>query len=265
MKVKKMSGCGNNFLLFDSIDGLLINRDRKAFARGEVAKKREEGFIPDGFLFVLPPENGADLRMEYWDINRETGEPVIANMCGNGIRCVGRYVYDKYRKKDMSIITDDGLKYLSVDQKKDIHVNMGPPREFCKINEDMYFVNSSLPHVVCLRERLDITNPGHVETARIDGKRIRHDKSLMDRLCYNELHVNFARRSGEKEIEIITFEAGVENLTMACGTGATASAYVISEVYGLGYPIKVMNRGGQLKVDKRGLDLYLIGPAVYIK
>lgn len=285
MKTTKMHGCRNTFLVVDDYFHELNRRiadyrllsapqdlaDEVDRINEKLAEELVEsnGFRPDGFLFVMP-ENG-NFRMKYYDIDRKTGRAARANMCGNGIRCFARYVYDHYYTEPyLTIITDDGPKKVFISEKG-VSVNMGPPREFCAVNkaEEMYFVNTSIAHIICFRD-IDPYSPSDLEKARTDGRKIRFDKGLMERLGHPEgFRVNFVKLANGIDtamsgIDIVTYESGVEDLIMACGTGATASAYVSARVKGFDYPILVRNRGGNVSVDMRNNNLYLIGPAEYM-
>lgn len=244
-----MNGCGNTFIVVDEITGDPVQNKRK-FVQ-ETSRLQEM----DGFLFIQPSKGDWDIGMRYFD--RDGTEE---NMCGNGIRCVARYAFDHgYVKRNHTIMTGDGPKDIYVVNGL-IRVNMGPPREFRKIR-DGYFVNTSLAHVVYFRDDLDI------KEAFETGRRTRYDNGLMQEVGHPEgLHANFVELADPSTIRIMTYEVGVEDITQACGTGSVASAYVSSETMGSRFPMTVVNRGGEVHVDRRKngvTSLYLTGPAEY--
>ena len=281
MKLKNMHGCGNTFILVDNpdnkqflcleqilelhkeIDMLNIRHAERVVGQGS--------FIPDGFLFVMAAPDA--VAMKYYDIDRQTGKATRADMCGNGIRCFSRYLHDTYGMgPDMTIMTDDGRKDVHV-VGENIKVNMGLPREFCEINgkNGIYFVNSSLAHVVYLVDGFDYNNPDLMKDALKISRDTAFNKKLMKKLGHPEgLHVNFAStnrgngHNGNNEIKAVTYEPGVGDFTSACGTGATASAYIAASVKGLDYPVTVINRGGTLKINMKEGMLNMTGPALYL-
>ena len=299
MKARHMGGSGNTFVLIDYIEEIKAG---SIISKGNTREMdslnitiganyiRKIGFKPDGFLFVIPSDDGI-FRMLYYDVNRTTGGLSRANICGNGLRCFGRYIDDTYGiighqwdQRVLDVLTDDGLKRLSVGMK-DVEANMGPAREYAdlegtlgefffseishlypnpnEVETTLHFVNTGLAHIVYIIPSLDVeTLMG--EWRRI-GRATRYDQNLMTYLNHPEgLHVNFVEINGKREISIVTYEVGVEDITKACGTGSTASAFVANKVKGICYPIKVHNPGGDLEVDMRGEDLFLNGPTEYI-
>ncbi len=257
MNIAKMHGCGNTFVVVDTAGHEQHDAQNRHFAEAFV---RTDGFRPDGFLFVTREKT----RMIYYDIDRATGMASRAGMCGNGIRCFARYVHDSYGIGPfMQIMTDDGVKDATVTGNT-VSVNMGPAREFGTIDENTYHVNTSIAHIVRFDDALKYDD-SYLQKARAEGRTIRFDKALMARFGHPEgFQVNFVRVDNKQKIAIATYEAGVEDITQACGTGATASAYVAASVRGAAYPVEVKNIGGELVIDSRKGDLYLTGPAEYI-
>ena len=242
MRLKNMHGCGNTFIICDNLDygsfqdleqilelGKEIDILNIRHAETIVNKGH---FRPDGFLFALFAPDA--LVMKYYDIDRETEKATRADMCGNGIRCFSRYLHDTYGLGlDMTIMTDDGPKEVSV-SGENVRVNMGPPREFCEINSKngMYFVNSSLAHVVYLVDGFDYNNQNHMKDALKISRDTAFNKKLMKKLGHPEgLHVNFAStnrgngHNGNNEIKAVTYEPGVGDFTSACNRGNSFCLY----------------------------------------
>lgn len=250
LKAVEMHGCGNSFIIVDEITGSKVS-DKKKFV---VERAAASGV--DAVIFVQHLPGIRNVVMQYFD--RDGTEEA---MCGNGIRCVAKYAFDNhYVGKDHVIMTGDGPKNIHVNGDGHIEVNMGPAREFGAIG-DGYFVNSSLAHVVYFRNELDIKEAFDL------GRRTRYDEPLMKILGHPEgLHANFVKVLDDRTIDIMTYEVGVEDITKACGTGAVASAYVSARIMGCGFPIQVKTPGrmGDLYVDMKKSDLYLVGPAEYV-
>ena len=176
-----------------------------------------------------------------------------SQMCGNALRCVTRYGTEQgYLRADSDVVmTDDGPKWVSAAGGA-IRVTVGMGREFQQVARDRYFVFSGLPHLVLLLDDLDDLDAIDVKTA---GAALRYDEQLCRQLNHPEgLHVNFMQRH-QDGIRIRTYEVGVEDETLACGTGAAGSAYVACQIWKLAYPIHVVVRGGDMQVDhtERGL------------
>lgn len=309
IKTVRMHSCGNSFLVIDDLlrkiysgslgldSSLEIERAYRDFWREYRQSPSSSNFQPDGLLFALPASSdmNSPFRMKYFDVDRASGDAVPCNMCGNGIRSLFRYIYDNYRSEKMlTIVTDDGPKIVSVyeDSSDDaiddtinnnsgceksflVQVNMGPPRNFCKLAEEIYFVDTSIGHLVCFprfggqNNDFDQNNAQHLDWARTEGRRLRFDNTILSRLSgcdgkYDRYEVNFVTLNDQQRIEVVTYEAGVEDLTMACGTGATASAYVAAVIKNLKFPITVKNPGGKLIVNFNDGNLYMIGPAEYL-
>jgi len=288
-----MQGCGNTFLLDDllskkndednplkcieigddkALNEVLVNLIQNHFqlnktTQTENTQSDNTQYVPDGFLFLLPSEN-ADVRMKYFDIDRFTLEPYLCDMCGNGIRCLSRYFFDSYNSlAHIQVETDDGVKAVII-KGDQVEVNMGPPREFSLVDPDreLYFVNTSLAHVVMFLDAFDIENKYHLNMIRSIGSDVAWDGKLAEKVGHPEgLHLNAVKVYSPHAISIVTFEPGVDDLTLACGTGATVAAYVSAQVKGGMYPIFVQNRGGTLKIEERNSSLRMTGPAEYIR
>jgi len=242
-----MHGAGNTFIVIDETDKDLEKiLDKREFVREETLSNNV-----DGALFIQT-DNGR-IKMQYFD--RDGTE----EMCGNGVRCVARYSYDHgHINKDDFIDTADGLKHVKIINDKLIEVNMGLPREFKKLSNEMYFVYVGLAHIV------KFVNHLNKEDAFKEGREIRYSKNLMDSVNHPEgLHVNFVNFIDRSNIELITYEVGVEDITKSCGTGNIASAYAVLRVKDCKSPVYAHNIGGILEIDLLDGELLLKGPAEY--
>jgi diaminopimelate epimerase len=204
----------------------------------------------DGIAFVRTA--CSPLRMTYFD-----RDGTNALMCGNALRCVTEYGTEQgYLRADEDIImTDDGAKWVSAAGGA-VRVSVGPGREFQQVAADRYFVFSGVAHLVLLLGDDEDLDAIDVKNA---GAALRYDTRLCERLNHPEgLHVDFMQRHRDG-IKIRTYEVGVEDETLACGTGSAGSAYVAHRAWGLPYPLRVTVRQGELRVEETGHGLIISG------
>ena len=259
LRFTKMNGAGNDFVMIDNRAGDL----RLSSEQISRLCDRNRGIGADGVLVVERPTNGADFRMRYY--NADGGE---AEMCGNGARCFARYANRLTGPIDnLSFETPAGvigaeirgeLVRLQMSQPKDLQLGINIPLTGQKVSA--HFVNSGVPHVVVPVEDLENLN------VRGIGLTVRHH----DLFAPKGANVNFLKRTSDRQISIRTFERGVENETLACGTGVVASALIFAMTNELGGPIGVLVRGGnELEVgfDRTGSNfnkVTLMGPADFV-
>jgi diaminopimelate epimerase len=255
----KMNGAGNDFVMLDNRNGS-ITLNREQISR---ICDRHRGVGADGILLLEEPANGADFRMRYY--NRDGGE---AEMCGNGARCFARFA-NRVTGADGPITfeTPAGIIGATLEGDK-VRLQMSEPTEL-RLNlklqlegEDavVHFVNTGVPHVVVPVSRVDMV------LVRERGSAIRHHEEFSPKGA----NANFLEKCGGQSIAIRTYERGVEDETLACGTGVVASALVFSALEKVPGPIQVRVRGGSdLSVDfendgERYRDVTLTGPAEFV-
>ncbi len=243
----KLHGCGNSFFVVDEEKQGIV-ADKVSY----VIEKAEQEKV-DGILFLTRSDSGADLEMKMFD--RDGTEET---MCGNGIRCFVRYAYDNgYIGNHADILTGDGVKRVEV-KKNLISVVMGEPRQFKRLDDSRYFVFTGVPHMVYFVSELCL------DEAFRKGREMRYDKQLCSLLGHESgICVTFAKVNAKKEISIMTYEVGVEDVTRACGTGSTGAAYVSHVVKGCSFPIKVRNIGGDITIDYKESQLVMTGNVEY--
>lgn len=268
----KMHGLGNDFVCINQLNNQNnINLDKIA----EVAKfycDRNFGIGADGVI-LIKESTIADIKMEI--INKDG---TIASMCGNGIRCMAKYIFDNkiINKKDIEIETRDGIKQINIIEKdgkaEKIIVNMGKPK--FKSNEipikteskdipivtkrkildkefEMYTIFMGNPHTVILVDDLD----------KIDiikyGKLIEEDEIFPEKT-----NVDFIQILDKNNIKMHVWERGVGE-TFGCGTGACAAVVVLNLKNLVSDKCKVLLKGGQLdiKVDN---NIYMEGIATEV-
>jgi diaminopimelate epimerase len=259
LRFTKMDGAGNDFILFDNRSGG-IDFDRNQIAR---LCDRHRGIGADGILLLENSTNRADFRMRYF--NADGGE---AEMCGNGARCFARFANKVGGQKGkISFETPAGV--ISADLKGDlVTLRMTEPTDL-RLNVDLpmtaenktvHFINSGVPHVVILVAKIDDAD------VRREGAAIRYHKMFSP----NGTNVNFIEKRGPNKIAIRTYERGVEDETLACGTGIVASALIFAANENTDGPISVIARGGdELEVgfEKSGdrfRNVTLTGPAEFV-
>jgi diaminopimelate epimerase len=259
LRFTKMNGAGNDFILFDNRTGE-IDLDRNQIAQ---LCDRHRGIGADGILLLENPTNRADFRMRYF--NADGGE---AEMCGNGARCFARFASKVGgHQEKTSFETPAGvisaelkgdLVTLQMTEPTDLRLNFGLP--MAAQNKTVHFINSGVPHVVIPVAKIDDAD------VRREGPAIRHHKMFSP----NGTNVNFIEKRGPNKIAIRTYERGVEDETLACGTGIVASALIFAASEDCSGPITVLARGGdELQVGFERIDggfrnVTLTGPAEFV-
>src|SRR5207248_7179066 len=204
--------------------------------------------------------NQADLRMLYF--NSDGGE---AEMCGNGARCFARFA-NKEADAQRKIAFETPAGVIAAELKGDlVTLQMTDPTDLrlnvtLRVgdkNKSVHFINSGVPHVVIPLERIDDVD------VRREGAAIRYHQMFSPKGA----NVNFIEKRGTKKIAVRTYERGVEDETLACGTGVVAGALIFAATEKVDGPISVTVRSGsELSVDlKREGEQFrkvtLTGPA----
>jgi diaminopimelate epimerase len=237
----KLSGSGNDFILIDHRTPVLPEATLSQWVAKICAHRLSIG--ADGVILIEPPSSSAsggkaDFR---WRLFNADGSP--ADMSGNGGRCAARFAYLKgIAKAAMVFETPAGLIQAEVtgDQVK---IRFTDPTDFrwrLSIEVDGtrregHFVNTGVPHLVYLVENID-----SVDLLTVGRKNRFHP--LFQPAGTN---VNFIQRLDSHHLKIRTYERGVEDETLACGTGAVASALVAATVAGAQSPVTLLPKGGQ--------------------
>jgi len=254
-----MSGSGNDFIIVDNRNKRVDEVDLPNFIAKTCRRKMSVG--ADGFILVENTD-GADFKWRFYNSDGSAAE-----MCGNGARCVARYAYvTGIAGPDMSFETRAGMVYAQVVGER-VKVKMTDPSDL-KIEYPIELKNGSLsissvntgvPHVVIVRDRIDTDTVEVVKT----GREIRFHPGFAPA----GTNVNFVCYLKDSSIAIRTYERGVEDETLACGTGAIAGAIVMACRKKLKSPVNVLTRsGGYLNVfyqenDGKYHDIYLEGDA----
>jgi len=259
LRFTKMNGAGNDFVLIDNRAGNVhLNRDQIA-----TLCNRHRGIGADGILLLEKPSNRADFRMRYF--NADGGE---AEMCGNGARCFARFANKVAGAQDkisfetlagvISAQLNGDLVTLQMTEPTDLRLNV--KLAVGGRNRTVDFVNSGVPHVVIPVSRID-----DVDVPR-EGALIRYHEMFSPKGA----NVNFIEKRGDWKIAVRTYERGVEDETLACGTGVVASAIIFAASENINGPVGVLVRGGDElqvgfeKTEMQFRNVTLTGPADFI-
>ena len=242
----KSHGLGNDFVIFPEHKNLNISEKLIKFL-----SDRKTGIGCDLVVFIYKSDNDySDLSARFF--NKDGSE---AEICGNALRCIGKYYFEKFNKKQLTIETYSGLIDLEEYDSEKIAVDLGLPNlnwkkiplgletqtENLGINfnylKDGFALNVGNPHVIFFNEE-------------INNKKLESEaqKILKTNLFPSGININVVKVISKTEIKILTHERGV-GLTQACGSGAGASAFVSNRLKYCDNKIKVQMNGGNLDVE----------------
>jgi len=272
MKFTKMHGCGNDYIYVDGSKEMIPVEEKPQLVRR--LSDRHFGIGGDGVIFVNPSAE-ADFEMEMYNMDGSRAE-----MCGNGIRCVAKFVYDKglTSKTSISIISCGKIKYLDLNiadgKVSTVKVNMGAPILKAK----------DIP-VICDREeaiaeRLEVEGTVYEMTCVSMGNP--HAVIFMDHVADlplekigpefenhvrfpNRINTEFIRVLDDETIEMRVWERGTGE-TLACGTGACASvvAAVLNGLTKEQVTVKLLGGNLQIQWDRQTNLVYMTGPATTV-
>jgi diaminopimelate epimerase len=273
----KMQGLGNDYIVFDESEKILIPEDKKPEIVEEVCRR---GFSvgADGVIFVTPASTDeADIRFRIF--NSDGSE---AEMCGNGIRCFVKYVYENeiLNSDEMLVETLGGIKEVDLDieggEVRASSVDMGIPSfktsDIPMISDQDEFLDSELiidnkpikmtlvnvgnPHAVIFTENLDDIDLNGI------GPKIENHPAFPQKT-----NVHFVNIINRNEIEMITWERGA-GFTLACGTGATSCVIAGFKLGKLDEEVEVHLPGGELLIIVFEMDeevrVFMEGEAVLV-
>ncbi|MFO7575438.1 MAG: diaminopimelate epimerase [Bacteroidales bacterium] len=244
----KYEGTGNDFIIID-------NRNLNFIADKDLISAmchRRFGIGADG-LILIEPEPGVDFRMRYF--NADGGE---GSMCGNGGRCAAHFAFsNSIAKPEMEFIAFDGLHHAVV-KGETVTITLADVNQI-EQDGNICFLNTGSPHYVEFFEDLN-----SIDVVR-RGREIRYSP----RFAPQGTNVNFVKTDGSRII-VRTYERGVEDETLSCGTGVTASAIaaVITGHFD-STPVNVETLGGRLIVNFQAHEgsasgVILTGPATFV-
>ena len=245
----KYQGTGNDFIILDNRDGKYISLTDSAI---ETMCHRKFGIGADG-LMLLENAEGFDFKMRYHNADGKEG-----SMCGNGGRCLVMFAHDHGIIKDAyHFIASDGPHDATIQENGLVRLKMKDVDHVVKSAESST-LNTGSPHYIHWVNTLD----GY--DVFTEGRNIRYNEHFK----HEGINVNFVKKE-EDGIRVRTYERGVEDETLSCGTGVTAAAIASSEKMGL-QQVNVKVEGGSLAVsfnrigEKEFTDVWLIGPATFV-
>ena len=270
MKFVKMEGCGNDYVY---VNGIKENVENKPDTVRRLSD-RHFGIGGDGVIFINASEN-ADFEMEMYNADGSRSE-----MCGNGIRCVGKFVYDfgLTDKTEIAVESAGEIKYLTLYTKdgkvEKVRVDMGAPELTSKnvpvafpgeqmIDEEFTVdgvvyrgtaVSMGNPHVVVFVDDVD-----SLDLEKI-GPSFEHHE-----LFPNRVNTEFVTVEDDKNVRMRVWERGTGE-TLACGTGccATAVACVLNGKTGEEVTVKVLGGEIQIHWDREKNTVFMTGPATTV-
>lgn len=259
MKFTKMQGIGNDYVYVNCFEEQVKEPERVA----RLVSDRHFGIGSDGLILIEPSEV-ADCRMRMFNEDGSEG-----SMCGNGIRCVGKYAYDHgiVNRLQITVETLGGIKILDMEEKGgkvvSVQVDMGVPA-----------LTSRLPEKILVEGReqqfvgIDVGNPHAVyfcpEIEHLDLEKIGPGYENHSRFP-DRVNTEFVRILDRRHLQMRVWERG-SGETWACGTGATASA-VAAVMMGLAEDmVEVQLKGGRLQIrwDRESGHAFMTGPAVEV-
>lgn len=267
MKFWKLQGIGNDFI---AIDGRYDNIENNNYS--ELAKKvchRRFSVGADGLL-VVKNSDVADVEMIYYNSDGSR-----ASMCGNGLRCFTKFVYDNniIKKEEFDVYTLDGIKKIKINLEEGkldmIKVNMGSG-SFKSVDipvntKKKFFIN----------ETIKILDKEFIVSSMLMG--VPHTVVFMDNISMEDIHkygsliekhetfpqhtnVNFVKVIDESNILVRTWERGC-GYTLGCGTGMTASVIISNYLNKVNKNVNVTSEGGSIKIDLIDDEAYMSGRA----
>lgn len=270
MKFTKMHGCGNDYVYVNGFTEKVADKPKAVVALSD----RHFGIGSDGVIFINPSQQ-ADFEMEMYN-----ADGTRAEMCGNGIRCVGKYVYDHGMTDKTSITVESfgKVKYLDLTVENGkvvkVKVNMGKPELTAKDVPVVSVHEQVIDEEIIVKEKsyrmtcVSMGNP-HAVVFMDDVEHL----AIEEIGPYFENHERFPNRTNTEFVQVIddshvkmrVWERGTGE-TLACGTGccATAVACVLNRLTGAHVTVQVL--GGEIEIywDQKENLIYMTGPAVTV-
>jgi diaminopimelate epimerase len=252
LKFLKYQGTGNDFIIPDpSIKSSIFSSTLI-----QHLCDRRFGIGADGLMF-LKKHKSLDFEMQYFNADGNEG-----TMCGNGGRCISAFYYQKVsKKKNLSFQAIDGEHQAIIHSSKknvsDVSLHLTDVKKII-IENDYFLINTGSPHFVKVVDSID-----NIDVVK-EGRAIRYNKAISK----SGVNVNFVSLNSVYNINVRTYERGVEDETLSCGTGVTASAIAVSTINDQN-SIVINTKGGVLNVSftKHNSDfrnIWLRGPATLV-
>jgi len=245
----KYQGTGNDFILIDD------RAERLEIKNEHILKlcSRKFGIGSDGVI-IIRDKKGFDFEMIFYNPDGSQ------SFCGNGSRCAVLFAYHMgVITRETKFLSTDGVHEAIIKDGSIVELKMNDPVIFNQKGDLTFFINTGSPHYVEFRNEIDDLDFVN------ESKKIRYNEEYND----DGVNVNFVEKNGVG-IKMRTYERGVENETLSCGTGVTAAALAFADCETIeSGEIEVITAGGKLKVRYNNnagqfTDIWLIGPAQYV-
>ena len=253
MKIKfyKYQGAGNDFILIDNREK--ISHDITVQHIKKMCD-RHFGIGADG-LMLLNNKEDFDFEMVYFNSDGKEG-----SMCGNGGRCIVQFASNMgIKKSEYKFAAVDGTHLAEIDLNKHISLKMNDVSGV-DFSLDHYVLDTGSPHYVKFVSNIEDVN------VVADGRKIRYNREFEE----NGINVNFVENLDDDHIFVRTYERGVEDETLSCGTGVTAAALMAAHNDNGFNHVDVKTKGGNLSVefdkisDSEFKNIWLAGPATFV-
>lgn len=250
MKIEffKYQGTGNDFIILDNRQGIFSDITPKQV---NLLCNRRFGVGADG-LMLLNNKEGFDFEMKYFN-----GDGKEGSMCGNGARCILKFASMLGIKRPVyNFLAADGIHEAEIDLDGEIRLKMQNVKDVENF-PNHYVLNTGSPHYVkTVGDVIKVDVVG-------EGRAVRNSKEFIEK----GINVNFVETLDEDQIYVRTYERGVEDETLSCGTGVTAAALISAHNDNGFNRVEVKTMGGRLSVefeklsDTEFINIWLSGPA----
>ncbi len=259
MKFTKMHGAGNDFVIINTLE-----EDIDLSSVSELARRlcnRRLGIGADGLMLVAGAQGDADYRLLFYNSDGSMGE-----MCGNGARCIARYGFEHgLAGNTQRIETTAGLVTGERISQTLYRVRLNDPTVIDLDRGGCAYIElgkPGIPHAVLIKDDWDSVP---LDELRALGKKLRYSPAFP-----KGANVSFVRLTGTDEVKAVTYERGVEDFTLACGTGCGSITTALT-LMGLvsGRSVRISMPGGELSVtltqDSGSVrDIFLTGPTCIV-
>ena len=232
---EKMNGTGNDFIVIDNRNSVVPPDDQREFVRKVCRRMFSVG--ADGLILIEESEE-VDFSWQFYN-----GDGSVAEMCGNGARCAARFAFRhniagarmKFETTAGTIEAEvlEGDEIVRLEMTRPFDFRLGLSMSLDGEEHEVAFVNTGVPHAVIFVEKEDTP-------VKKWGRKVRFHELFEPK----GTNANFVRILDDGKLQVRTYERGVEDETMACGTGAVAAALFATMQRGMDSPVEVVTSGG---------------------
>jgi len=251
IKITKAHGTGNSFTI------IYANSNHCIMTNPHFIKKvcsKKDGFNTDGMLLISDHKN-FNYQLDYYN-NDGTWE----TFCANGSRCAALFMYsNKFCSDSIKFLAGDGEHTVTIKNRNHISLSMCTPffksQKIISNNYEGYFIDSGAKHFATEVDKIN------KDTCYEIGLKIRFDKQFSD-----GINVNFVQVLSKNSISVCTYEKGIENIVLSCGSGSVSAAFYMHFIKKIISPVTISVPGGilLLSFDASWKKIHLTGPAVIL-